>query len=99
MKTRNIPENILEAAASLLKPYAPHLTPETLARTLHADADPTADLPRMVDKHAAARALGVSWFTVVNMLKAKELRGTKIRGVWRIPVSEIERIAGGGADE
>ncbi len=87
-----IPDNVLSATAALLRPYIEIDARQLQIRLTNSETPPP--LPHLLDKHDAARHLGLSWYSVVAMCKSGELRGIKIRGVWRIPASEIERVAG-----
>jgi len=95
---KKIPQPTANAVCALLAPYL-DLSPEGLCQALKnfegTPDDPAANLPVFVDKHRAARLLGVSWFTIVRWVKDGTLQGVKIGSSWRIPASEIERLAGG----
>ncbi len=97
MQVKQIPANTLNATCTLLQPFVRDLTPTALVGALrqHADDSTTRNLPSLIDKHAAAKLLGVSWFTVVKMCKDGELPGRKIRGQWRIPADAIRQMMEG----
>jgi excisionase family DNA binding protein len=95
MQVKPIPSNTLTATVTLLGPYVAELTPTSLVKALK-QADSTApDLPRMIDKHEAAKCLGLSWHSVVRMIKTGKIDGVKVGQQWRIPVDELRRFAAG----
>lgn len=53
-----------------------------------------ASLPRLTAARLpdVAEALGVTVSTIRNWIQEGKIRGTKLGGEYRIPVSEVERI-------
>ena len=99
MKVEPIPPNTLAAVITLLSPNVPDLSALTLVHALksYETDDASPDRPFFVDKHRAARLLGVSWWTIVRMCKSGELDAVKVRGQWRVNSAAIRALAGEGS--
>ena len=95
MQVKPIPPNALNAATTLLSPYTGgNLTPTVLVAALREyEGGPSTAVPAFLDKHKAAAALGVSWHTVIRMIKDGTLPARKVRGQWRIPADAIRSLA------
>jgi len=93
MDVRQPPGSVQRAIVTLLEPYCPGVTPHLLLRALGRIAEGDGAEPEpLLDKHRAARRLGVSWQTVVRMLKSGELAGVKIKGEWRVRPGALREL-------
>lgn len=101
MKVRPIPDSALQGVVAILGPYCSGITPVKLVAALrnHDDQDQfnerlSPSPPQVVDKHKAAKMLGVTWYTVVRMIRADRLVGRKVGGQWRVRMDSILAVLG-----
>lgn len=94
MTFKTPPSHILTAAVSVLGPYVPELSATALVTALR-DHDPNAgpQADRWLDKHEAAKMLGVSWFTLNSWARDGKIKAQKIGSQWRFRLSDVQ--AGG----
>jgi len=92
MKMKNIPPAHLSAACTLLHNYCPELSPSTLVNAIRQyDEEHELAPARLLDKHEAARLVGLSWWTLIDHAKAGRVPGAvKINGTrWRFDEDKL----------
>ena len=100
MKLHSPPSAILDAAAGLLRPFAPELTATTLARALRQfSATPGSEAPAVGKSVTIAefcRRVDCSRSTAHRLRKAGRLRAFRFgpNGGVRIPEAEVQRLIG-----
>src|SRR3990172_6065235 len=98
MKLRQVPVPILTAICTLLRPYAPDVSETRLVDALAVyENEATPEVHPLLSKHEAGRLLGLSWWTVVRLVKSGKLPGCKIGGQWRVNGEAVRRMATTGA--
>ncbi len=95
MTDSHIPKAISEAAAALLQPYAPGLTPDKLANAIVFQPE-GPEQEKLLSRKEASTALNISQPTLDRMLKAGELKKVRVRGRAFVRQSEVSRIISGG---
>ena len=90
---QSIPPEITTAAASMLSPYVPGLTPDKLETAIHFPDEEPSD--KLRTRAEAKQLLNVSMPTIDRMLAAGELPRCKVRGRVMIPQSAITSIMKG----
>jgi len=104
MRLQKLPDPILTAAADLLNPYAPDLTPGKLVQALQDFAEETGpaapDKPLLLRKRTVARLLEVSEATVNRRLRDGVLPRVEIGGgSVRIPAAAVYQLAAHGSTD
>lgn len=89
-----IPIPIKTAAASMLQPYCPGLTPEKLEQAIVFKPEPESK-EKLRTRLEASAGLNVSIPTIDRMLASGELTRVHVRGRVMIRQSEINRIVSG----
>ena len=89
-----IPIPIKTAAASMLQPYCPGLTPEKLEQAIVLKPEPEPK-EKLRTRLEASAELNVSVPTIDRMLASGELARIHVRGRVMIRQSEINRIISG----
>lgn len=94
MNQQKIPDPIATAAASMLAPYRPGLTPQQLEAAL-AEPEPREPPEKLLTREEAMTELRISMPTLDRMLVAGELTKVKIRGRVFIRNSEVRAVIEG----
>ncbi|MDF7824455.1 helix-turn-helix domain-containing protein [Pontiellaceae bacterium B12227] len=94
MKTQEVPPAILTAAASMLAPFFPGLSPAKLENSICFEPERTLD-EVLRSRSEASSALHVSLPTVDRMLASGELQRVNVRGRVFIRKSQIDQIIRG----
>lgn len=90
-----IPQEISNAAARMLEPYAPGLTAERLATAI--TCQPKVDGERLLTRNEVASMLRISMPTCDRLLRSGQLPKRQIRRAVRIPASAVEAFMNGKA--
>ena len=106
MKTKTPPHSITEAAATMLRPYTPDLTPDHLVKAIRSyDPNPSTEPPapppaKMLRMQEAAGRLGCSVRTVHRLAAEGKLQKIMLgKRSARIPEAAVIRLVqeGGAA--
>ena len=90
-----VPDPILSAAVTLLKPYAPEITVKTLTHALNppkAAAPVQAAMEKPMTRREAAEFLKVSLETVKRLMRAGKIRAARIGHSVRIDPRSVRAL-------
>lgn len=95
MSRSEIPQPIADAIITMLRPYAPEVTYDSLQEAILSKPEKQETPEKLLTRKEASTMLHISIPTIDRMLRDKELAYRKIRRAVRIPLSAVEQLMKG----